>query len=324
MRDRQRLKWVCAVRGGCHPCIVAVALLIFTGAFSAHAQSYAALLTITRAGVEVRRANTEAWLPLPEKSESPFGPGDALRTNAAGRALLTFLDQIDLLILPESTYELFDFSPDITARISGYAVQRGSPAGDYHLEVAGSAALVINRAAASFAVWPDVVTVSDGEAEITVGGSTLTVAAGQGIRAVPGAAPDVSTLEPPFNAARLVGLLDGCPGAMNTVNNLNVNVRFGSDLQQGVIGNIPNKTPVRLMGVNQSGTWYRIQAFSGFGWVQQPLVANTCEALPVLRDDQFERSIGIFGVLPQEIALLEPFYGPPESDLWFYRSLAGS
>ncbi len=301
-------------------------VILLMSAFSVHAQtpSYAALLTITHSGVEIRRANTEAWVALPENSESPFGVGDVLRTDETGRALLTFLDQIDLLILPESTYELLEFGNELDARINGYAVQRQTQTPRfraYRLEVMGSAPLVVTSPAAWLAVWPDVVTVAEGEAKIITNDVEHTVTAGEGIRAVPGGEPDITPLESPLNAARLVGLLDGCPGEMDTVNNLNVNVRFGSDLRQGVIGNIPNATPVSVMGVNLSGTWYRIQAFSGFGWVQQPLVANTCADLPILPDDQFERSIGIFEVLPLELALLEPFFGPPTSDLWFYRSI---
>jgi Bacterial SH3 domain len=304
--------------------LVVMLQLAFALPLRANSTSFAARLAITHSGVEIRRVNTGAWLPLPENSESPFGPGDMLRTDESGRALLTFLDQIDLLILPESTYELLDFTPDISARITGHAVHRqtqGLQIGAYRLEIIGTAPLVVTRPAEWFAVWPDVLTVAEGEAEVAANEASRTVAAGQGIRVAPGAESDISPLESPLNAARLIGLLDGCPGEMDTVNNLNVNVRFGSDLQLGVIGNIPNATPVSVMGVNQSGNWYRIQAFSGFGWVQQPLVANACSDLPILPDDQSERSIGIFNVLPLEIDLLAPFYGPPEGDLWFYRSL---
>lgn len=316
MRDK-------SVSSASRPYIAICCLMaLLMGAFSVHAQSYAAVLTITRSGVEVRRANTEAWLPLPVNSESPFGAGDMLRTNETGRALLTFLDEIEVLILPESSYELLDFGEALSARIAGYAVQRGTLDSAYRLEVAGSTPFVVTRPAAWFAVWPDVITVAEGTAEIIANDAALSVAAGQGMRVTPLREPNIAPLESPLNDARLVGLLDGCPGEMNTVNNLNVNVRFGSDFGQGVIGNIPNRTPVSVMGVNLSGTWYRIQAFSGFGWVQQPLVANTCVDLPILPDNQYERSIGIFGVLPPEVTLLEPFYGPPEGDLWFYRSLA--
>ncbi|MBZ0289076.1 MAG: hypothetical protein K8I30_15765, partial [Anaerolineae bacterium] len=70
---------------------------------------YSARLRIMQAGVEIRRVNTTEWLPLPLNAEAPLGTGDSLRTDGTGRALLTFLENVEVLILTETTVDIVTF-----------------------------------------------------------------------------------------------------------------------------------------------------------------------------------------------------------------------
>lgn len=293
---------------------------------------YAAILRIIHADVEIQRANTTEWLPLSSNSEAPLGAGDKLRTNTAGRALLTFLEDVTILILPDTTLEILAFdqmadgSLKLSMHIQGQVIQQTTINTEFELFQLEANQITVTSPAELFAVWTQdeqmsVLTVAQGEAAVQIGESPFLVTQGQGIRATASNDADIASLDPPLNAARLIGLLDGCPGRTQTTGDLNINVRVGPGFDSTVIGSIPDEQVVQVMGVNRFGTWYRIQAFSGFGWIQMPLVLNSCVDLPAILSNTVEHNIGVWGVIPLELTLLEPFYGLPESDLWFYRSV---
>ncbi|MBC7811346.1 MAG: SH3 domain-containing protein [Burkholderiales bacterium] len=312
----------------------AAALAVFLPLFSvsgAQDSGYAAVLRINFIGVEVRLANTEEWLSLPANAETPLGPGDSVRTNGFGRAMLTFLDDVEVFVLPDSTLELLTFGESadglaVSARLRGHTIQRVRPDREIASFQIESSLLTVTSPAELFAVWAQddqiaVVTVAQGQAEVSAHDQVLPVTSGQGIRVGVSDQVDEMDLGTPLNAARLIGLLDGCPGAMQTSEGVNVNVRVGPDIDSTVIGNIADEEPVRLLAIGEYAGWYRIQAFSGFGWVQYRLVGHDCEDLIVLPSNTIEHNIGVFQLTADELALLQPFYGPPEDDLWFYRSI---
>lgn len=298
----------------------------------AEGTGYAAVLVVTYPGVEMRRANTAEWLPLPVQAEAPFGAGDAVRTDDTGRAMVTFGEQVEVFVLPGSTYELTAFAEDATkqvqlsAGVTGHLIQRLAPGAQldaYRLE---GEDLVVTEPATLLGVWSvegaySVVLAAEGDAQVTIGEDVLEVPQGHGIRASQTTTPTVTELAAPLNAARLIGQLDGCPGVTKTLDNLSVNVRVAPGLDSTVIGSIDNKMAVRVLGISQSGNWYRIQAFSGFGWMQAPLVTNACTDLPVSPPGTIEHNVAVSGVAPAELELLLPFYGPPAEDLWFYRGV---
>ncbi|MBL8166227.1 MAG: SH3 domain-containing protein [Anaerolineae bacterium] len=309
--------------------VVFIVWLSLSTAYISHGQDQlAAVLQVTHAGVELQRANTVEWLPLRKGSESPVGTGDTLRTTDTGRAYLTVDGKLDLLILPTTIFTLKSLAPhELGADLEhGIAVLQIDPEADFEVFAIETAHFTVNMPTQLMAVWSDAernssVLVAAGSTLVQSGGETFTVAVNQGFLAGSSSVGGVGSINTPLTAANLEGELFGCPGIIQT-GGLNLNVRVAPGLESTVIGNIANETPIQLMGVNAFDTWYRIQAFSGFGWVQKALVNTECQDLPVLPRGFSERNPGIRDVLPLELALLEPFYGPPEEDLWFYLSLA--
>jgi len=306
--------------------MIAALLLLIVPA--TRAQEYAAVLRIVRPGVEIRRLNTEQWFALPIDAELPFGAGDVLRTDGEGRAWLEFNADMRFLILPDTTLELNAFDPThFAARIDGDSLQFVGANTDFTEFALEAGALTVTQPAEMFGVWAradsSVLTVAQGDAFAHANNEDFTVPAASGLRVNASGEVEAAEMESPFSAARLIGQLDGCPGVTQTVGELNVNVRVGPGFSFTVIGSIENGHEVRVMGINAAGTWYRIQAFSGFGWMQVPLVENTCTDLPVLPNNTIERNIGVWQVTQAELELLLPFYGAPEDDLWFYRSVVG-
>jgi hypothetical protein len=237
-----------------------------------------------------------------------------------------------MILLPESTFTLSEFSQttdgnnlELIAQLEGHGIQLIKSTirvKRYRLE---TKRLSVEKPANAFAIWTEgdtasFVTIADGVADITADDEKLSIQAGQGIRVTPPNTPVIEELDAPLSVARLIGKLDGCDGQMQTPSKANVNIRFGPGFSYTVIGSIANDEPVKVMGINAAGTWYRIQAFSGFGWSQKFLVRNECQNLPVLPNDSVENNRAVFTVQPTELDLLKPFYGVPESDLWFYRN----
>jgi len=296
------------------------------------ADGFAALLTVHQAGVEIQRLNTSQWLALPEEAQMPLGAGDSLRTDATGRALLTFGPDVEIFVLPETTLlvdrsnQLADERLQVALQVQGEITSHVPTAAAMDSFQIQTDTLTVTQPAALLDVWTGgdqgtVINVAEGEAEIRVGEQTFQVMASNGLRRRPSQPAEAIALDEPLNAARVIGLLDGCPGQTHTANGLDVNVRVGPGFSYTVIGHISNQVSVRIMGVVENGSWYRIQAFSGFGWIQAALVDNSCPQPLILPSDTMERNVGIWNVTPAEQALLLPFYGPPEGDLWFYRSL---
>ncbi|NWF67564.1 MAG: SH3 domain-containing protein [Chloroflexi bacterium] len=309
--------------------LVCAVCCLLTSARVAAQDSYAGRVQMIRPGVELRRVNTAAWLPLTRGAVMPFGPGDALRTDGRGRALLIFGEETAVLLLPQSTYVMdalstHDAGLRLVVTLDGQMIQRTAP--DITAFLLNTPAAAISQAATLFGVWAQgadytIATSAEGTARITAAETTLDIPPGSGARAFRGEPPSVTAFSAPWNAARLIGQLDGCPGSVRTTQDLNLNVRVGPGFASTVIGNLPPETEIRLMGVNASGNWYRVQALSGFAWVRSSLVETDCQNLPVLPGSTVENNVEVYDVQEFELAFLEPFFGAPEDNLWFYRSL---
>lgn len=312
---------------------VILAVVWFSGsAARTQDEPYAAVLTVVREGVEIQRANTEAWLPLPQGAEAPFGAGDTLRTNEDGRARLALLNYMDIYILPLSTYQLTDatlssgglnFASQVE---SGLAIHKPSLEAIWASVRLNAGALTITQPAALFGVWGDaarggITTVAEGDLTVEVNGSTVEIGAGFGLYAPVEAAPTLLQLDGNLNAARLIGAIAGCPGIIDTVSGQNLNTRVGPNDQAWIVFSIPGQTPVQIMAANEANTWYRVQVLSGYGWVRRELIATDCVDLPTMPDDTREENIRIIAPEAWELELLEPFFGPPETDRWFYQDL---
>ncbi len=305
-----------------------LALCFCLGAFPASAQNQSIPVSVwvTHTGVEVQRAQTVNWLPLVVDAVAPLTSGDAVRTDHLGRALLTFGDT-QILLLPDSTLTLTTVAADqFAAHLDGHAIQQTSAASkssaanlQYQL-TAGS--LTITQPADLFAVWStfeqtSVITVAQGQAVASDQTVAVPVASGQAYYI--GAKAPVS-FDPPYNAARFFGILNGCPGQLQIGAMDYLNVRAGPGTGFVKLDYIPRAAPdVILMGINQSRGWYRIQRSTGFGWVQALAVPNHCGTLPVYPDTTEEHNNLIDAIRAEELPFVEPFYGLPSESVWFYR-----
>ncbi len=316
--------------------VLVLLLLLGTAVFSAAAQSdYAATITVINRGLSIQRANTVRPLSLPQDSVAIVGVGDVITTDRTGRALVTFADSAELLLMPDSRLEIVVFERTdagvvrLETTLEGHAIQR-TAAGtlDYTLRL-GTVAVTPQHGLA--AMWSSfeqtpVITIAEGSAAVSMdpeddsGGDArdrgVTLAAGEGFldgRAIP--------LATPLNAARLVAQERGCAGTVKTTGTDVLNLRAGPGLGYTVIGYYTNTSAARLMAVNQNTTWYRVQRFSGFGWVQALAVESTCTELPRFPLLYLETNAEVFEVRAFELDFMRPFYGDPEENIWFYRSI---
>lgn len=286
----------------------------------------AGVLRITYAGVSIRRANTSAWLPVAAGSLMPLGIGDALQTNETGRALLTFEDAAEVLILPHSTLELVDFSTLENGQLRLHLRQIGRSVShllkedainDYQL---ATDKLFITSPARLFAVQAEAATsviVQGGTAAGVIGDKPFEIPTGSGLRVGEIISP-LMEVPPPASFAFLDALLDGCPGVVNPQGRDALNVRNGPGEGYEVVGIVPKDAPIRIVGMTSAGDRYRIQNHNGFGWVLASGVSTLCQNLPIFPYDNEEIQPSVFEPQPHELELLVLFFGVPEDDLWFY------
>lgn len=285
---------------------------------------YAATLTIVQAGVSVRRAGTLAWLPVRAGAVMPLGEGDQVRTGAGARARIEFWQGGELLLLPYSTYQqgrlIAGSAADdrhLAGRLDGTAVHRfdALPA-VYELALEDG---VILTPARQFATWsrtgePDAVVVHDGTLTLDTGTTRVQIDANHGWYA----GEEPVRLDPPINAAALTAYHTGCAGVVR-INLRSLNVREGPGQGYIVIGYIPNGESVSVLGINQSSGWYRVRLNSHFGWAETLAVRARCDDLPRFADTTREFFLQVAGATDQEREWLQPYFGSPADDPWFYR-----
>lgn len=314
------------------PAPISAVILLFVFVFTLHAAAsdgYAAVLRISYTGVEIRRANTDAWIALSEGAEMPFGAGDSLRTDNTGRAFLLFEQQGEVMILPRTTYELTAYSTDdalitLHQHVIGRSVQHmpANFSGDFLLE---TGQITLTQPATLFAVWaeanqPATVAVDQGEAVLTTQeGESISIPAGAGIYFGSSTLTPVS-LQSPINPARLIAAQESCVGTVDTIENIELRVRTQPGLGYFKMGAFDEGASIQLLGRNANSTWYRVRYTSDLGWVEALAVKTACTNLPVLPDTPAFDIYGIINIQSDELALLEPFYGRPADDKWFYRS----
>ncbi len=311
-------------RRGTQWVVIGVAgLLVLTG-WTFPAEGYAAVLVVTHDGVEVQRAHTQAWLPLAAGSSGPLGSGDRLRTDGEGRALLTYWAGAQTLILPDSTFALDALEVNagegvrLAATLSGVAIHAipAAPGLEFRFEMEG---LTLTQAEGLFATWVDAgqpfgVTVAEGQVSLASEQGPVELAAGQGFYS----GAEVIDFDPPWNLARMQGIREGCAGLVDTDTDVPLRVRIGPGMGYVMMGVFGESQAVPIMGLNESGGWYRIQFLSGYGWMLRLAIQTECQNLPVL-PDAAETSRYILGASPDELTLLQPFFGTPRDDPWFYH-----
>jgi hypothetical protein len=327
----QRARWIAAI-----VLVLACASASVRPAAPAYAQAdeQAAALTIVYPGVEILRAGTAVWRGLRVGALSPVGPGDRIRTGRYGRAFLDYGERDRALLLPNTEYDFIAYDDaGVRARLNGRLVFDGTrvqvrfTAADEAVTVEAAdgqfaiqsqpSPIAIDGVAGADTIVTHVVTAC-GRANAQIGGTRIALSGGDGLR-VAGEQVDTVRLPLPFSFAAIDAALFGCPATVAARGELNLNVRIGPSFDYTAVGDVENGTPIALLAVSPNGERYRIQYLSSFGWVLATGVQTACTDLPVLPYSTVEFAAGIARVTEAEIPLLEPFFGPPEDDLWFYR-----
>lgn len=299
---------------------------------------YASALNVRYSGVELLRANTTEWLSLNTIGiVAPFGEGDIVRTDTTGRVALTFGDAFEILILPNSTFELSQFAQDedallqLDAIVQGVFVQSTFTAdsiGDQRF-VLENRDIIISDPADLYSLWayadgqPNALIVASGELTLLDSDELTTVSDNQALRFDADTAT-IHNFEQPLNAPRLTGILEGCEGSIQTEGNVNLFVRTGIGRGYQPMDAIMPNTVVPIMGVTESG-WARIQFLSGFGWLLASALVSDCTDLPLLPDDSPEEQfLTVINATESELVILQPFFGQPIDDRFFYQTITES
>jgi hypothetical protein len=256
--------------------------------------------------------------------------GDTLATARYGRAYLRFVDTVEILLLPNSSLEIIASRVDeadeylLRMRLVGNAVVRfiDASSASVLLELIANQSTIRTRQG-WFSFWSDfessdVVTVASGNIAVSTYFGDELVSAAEGLR-INLSGVHKAAMDAPYNGARLIGEVVGCEGRVRSLLP-NLNIRAGTSLGYAEIGFVNNNALLRIVGRTADGVWYRIQRFSGFGWVLASAVETTC--VPPLYPNLYgENNRELFDVEGIELLMLNPFYGTFESDPWFYRWL---
>jgi len=293
---------------------------------------FAMSVTIVQAGVEINRSETDSWIILRENAVTPFGVGDRLRTDRTGRALLTFRD-MQTLILPLSSIEIGtladagDNQANFLAHVTGQSIHTMPDVSHFAAYQLEAAHLVVTQPSARFGIQTDAEVAdyavsASGTLGLMVAEESILVEKHTNVRVRDEADPPVTIPDDvPINFARIEGELDGCPGVIQTANNVLLRVRAGPSDDFFYMGSIPDDTPIQLMGtaLGPGGVWYRFQFLADFGWVVGNAIETDCTGLTEYPNFGVENAPGLVMVQDFEIELLAPFFGMPADDVWFYR-----
>jgi hypothetical protein len=305
--------------------------LIFTAIATASAQDGLALSArIVNPDVSYSIVSAARNFVLREDAIIALAAGDTMETSRTGRAYLRMGDALEVLVLPSTRIEIvasLTIATDnarLNIGVDGNAIFRFNDASQQSVALSITTEQRTFRANEGwFALWSnleggDVVTVASGSVDVVTATDTQTIRVEEGMLARDGSIRIVA-MEPPYNGSRLVGIADGCNGRVNSVLP-NLNIRAGTTLGYAEIGFVNDGASLRLIGQTVDGLWYRIQRFSGFGWVLANAIETDC-VLPEYPNIYGESNRELFNVEGIELVLLTPFYGNFESDPWFYRWL---
>ncbi len=303
---------------------------VFAQALLSAQQPVAAVVQITFAGVQLQRANTLDWLPLPVDAQAPFGIGDVLRTNKTGRALITFADASQTLLLPGSEYQLEGFDQNAKQQVSitlrllkGRSVQLITDAtklANYQLHLQH---MTLQQPTALFATQ-----VLDSSSDVIVAQGSLTASkdeimidlqAGSGLRAMD-TLGEVIAITAPQGFSFLSVTSITCRGIANATlpGENSVTVRIGPGEDYLNLGNIPNGTQVAIVGKTDSGKRYLTPFLSSYGWlIANGINVESCDTIPIVPAEA-QPINGVTNPLPIEMNFLTPFFGMPAQNVQFY------
>lgn len=280
----------------------------------------AATLEVLSPNVQVRRVNTVNWITV--NVEAIVGVGDLIRTDATGRARITFFsDGVDTELLPDTEYridrfegqgESFTLSASVLLGQSVQRIERLLDANSsYDIDTPGME-LTVRGTQFQVRVEPggrSAALVYDGTAAAKAANSAE-IPANYGIRAATDGALSDVVLASTF--AELDAALDGCSVEVRTQDDVRLNVRIGPSRDLPRAGTVDETDISKFMGVSESGDWYRIEFRGAFGWV---LATDTaldpeCAGLRVFPDDHQEDPT-LYEELGEIISLDDLLVPPP-------------
>ena len=277
--------------------VMCLLLLIGGGIVTAQETTQlAATLEVLESGVEVLRVNTGNWLPV--TIEGIVGVGDMIRTDATGRARITFFENgTDTELEPNTTYKINQFEATADSFtlegevVAGQTLQRLG-----RLLDANSSYTIITPGMTMVArgtVFRIRVEESDRSAMLVDEGvvdadnpdSTANVDAGFGVRA--DAEAELSDVVRASTFEQLDAALDGCPATITTADDVSLNVRVAPNREATQIGAISAESITILYGTTETTKWYRVMLDDGtFGWVLSSTAQiSACAGLRVFADD---------------------------------------
>jgi uncharacterized protein YraI len=293
----------------------------------ASAQSeLAATLEVLNAGVSVQRVNTTEFLPI--KLEAIVGVGDTIRTDATGKARVTFFaDGTDTELAPNTEYRILRFEGDATRfniRVEvliGQTRQRLERLLDSQssYEVQTPAISLVARGT-EFSIRVEAnqrsaMLVSDGVVSANAAASSADVAFGFGVRADSQAM--LSDVVRASTFEELDSALDGCSATLSTPDDTSLNIRQGAGRDYPRIGTLDALSITNLIGVSEGGDWYRIAFRDGFGWFlsTSARIDEDCVGLRRFANNYGPEDPSLYSslgdnVLPEDLQTLSP---PAES-----------
>ncbi|MBK8025865.1 MAG: FecR domain-containing protein [Chloroflexi bacterium] len=305
---------------------VALLALLLIAPASAQQPELAALLEVLEGSVEVNRVNTEQWIAV--RVEAIVGVGDRIRTDATGRARITFFaDGIETEILAASEMRIEQFRGSEEAFELNVEVLIGQTAQRIQRALDSSSSYLVTTPGMTLAARGTefTVRVEDGgrsamlvtEGTVDAGKSAQSedaqVPSGFGVRAAVDS--ELSDVVRATTFAELDAALDGCPATLTTPDDVSLNVRLAPQIDAPRIGTVSAAEVGLLYGVTEGGDWYRIAFRGGFAWIlsSTATIPETCAGLRVFPNDHPFEDASLYESLGDPLTLDELPPSPAET-----------
>lgn len=304
--------------------VLALLLLLSVPGTLAAQTDLAARMEVQQEGVQVLRVNTEMALDV--STESVVGVGDTLLTDATGRATILFFPEgVSAELAPNTRVRIEQFQGSAEHFRLRLVLLSGEVQSVLSEELSDESSFVIetplmNLSADGTAFMVGVDTqqktralVEEGVVQASNAQQTAAVPAGFGIRSE--SEERLSDVVRADNFAQLDSALDGCAIAVETDDDVSINLRVGPSQTTRLVGFATADSIDRALGTNESGGWYRVAFGEGYAWFLSTTaqVDTACAGLRVFSDRQRE-VIEDDAALPLPLVTAEPTPNPtPEA-----------
>lgn len=313
-------------------CLIVVITFLMTLMATAQ-ENISAVIEVRYEGVEIRRPNSDLWLPLPQHAIAFIGSGDTIRTDEQGRVDIQFNETTHMLMLTNSEFTLTSLAINndalsLDGMLTGNAMMETSPDTPFEAFNLALNDMTITQPATLMSIWSfpdatDAITVAQGNATVLNNSTQVDVHAESGFLAEPDRTDSVA-FDPEWHAAGLEASLYGCEGVIQTAGNTPLLVRTGPGRGFQPMGTLDVSRIVTLMATTETTGWTRIQFLTGFGWIQSLAIESDCTDLSIFPDDSpEEKFITVVNVTDEELPILSPFIDSPANNAFVYQFVSG-